>query len=70
MFTLLCIICVLGIAGNILRFGLKAAWGISKLLLTGLILPVILLAFIISGLLKIAVPVLIVLGVAGLVLRR
>ena len=70
MFTLLCIICVLGIAGNILRFGLKAAWGISKLLLTGLILPVILLAFIISGLLTIAVPVLIVLGVAGLVLRR
>ena len=70
MFTLLCIICVLGIAGNILRFGLKAAWGISKLLLMGVILPVILLAFMISGLLMIAVPVLVVLGIAGLMLRR
>ena len=43
MLTLLFIICMFGVFGKLFFFGLKAAWGISKFVLTIVFLPLILL---------------------------
>ena len=43
MLTLLFIICFFAVFGKLLMFGIKAAWGISKFLLTIVLLPVILI---------------------------
>lgn len=69
MLTLLFIICMFGIFGKLLWFGIKAAWGISKFVLTIVLLPVILIALVLGGLLYLAIPILIVIGVISLFCR-
>ena len=49
-------------------FGIKAAWGISKFLLTIVLLPVILIGLVVGGLIYLAFPILIVVGIVGLLL--
>ena len=60
MLTLLFVICVLAFAGRIVIWALKAAWGISKVVFTIALLPVIIIGGILLGLVKIALPFLIV----------
>ena len=54
MLTLLFIICMFGVFGKLFFFGLKAAWGISKFVLTIVFLPLILLVMVAGGLISIA----------------
>jgi len=70
MLTLLFGICMLFLFGKLLVFGIRAAWGISKIVLTVVFLPIILIALVAGGLLYIAFPILIVLGLVSLVARR
>ena len=56
--------------GKLLVFGIRAACGISKIALTVVFLPIILIALVAGGLLYIAFPILIVLGLISLVTRR
>ena len=56
--------------GKLLIFGIKAAWGISKFLLTVVLLPVILIGLVIGGLFSIALPILLVIGVVSLFTSR
>lgn len=69
MLTLLFIICFFAVFGKILMFGIKAAWGISKFLLTVVLLPVILIVMVVGGLMSVAFPILIVVGIVGLLMR-
>jgi len=55
------------IFGKLFIFGVKAAWGISKLLLTVVFLPLILIGMVIGGLMSIAFPILIIVGIVALV---
>ena len=52
-----------------LLFGIQMAWGISKFLLTIVILPLILIGMVVGGLLYIAFPILIVIGIITLLCR-
>ena len=52
--------------GKLLVFGIRAAWGISKIVLTVVFLPIILIALVAGGLFYIAFPILIVLGLVSL----
>lgn len=70
MLTLLFAICMLWIFGKLFLFALKAAWGISKILLTVVLLPVVLIVMVAGGLLYIAFPILIVIGIASLITSR
>ena len=70
MLTFLFIVLMLGVFGKLLVFGIRAAWGISKIVLTVVFLPIILIALVAGGLLYIAFPILIVLGLISLVTRR
>ena len=61
-------ICFFAVFGKLLMFGIKAAWGISKFLLTIVLLPVILIGLVVGGLIYLAFPILIVVGIVGLLL--
>ena len=55
------------IFGKILFFGIKAAWGISKFLVTVVLLPLVLIGMVVCGLIYIAFPILIVVGIVALI---
>lgn len=63
MFTLIFIIFLFLIFGKVLLFALKAAWGIGKIVLSVVFLPLILLGLVMAGLFYIAVPILVIVGV-------
>lgn len=67
MLSLLFIICMFGIFGKLFFFGLRAAWGISKFVLTIVFLPLILVGLVLGGLMTLAFPILIVVGIIVLI---
>lgn len=67
MLTALFIILMIIIFGKILVFALKAAWGLSKIILTVVFLPVILIVMALSGLLSVALVLLISVGIISLI---
>ncbi|MFR1203097.1 MAG: hypothetical protein ACLSDT_09215 [Blautia sp.] len=70
MFTLLFVFCMFGVFGKLFCFGLKAAWGISKFVLNIVFLPLILIVMVAGGLLSLAFPLLLIIGVIGLIASR
>ena len=70
MLTLLFSICMLWVFGKLFILGVRAAWGISKFLLTVVFLPVLLIIMVAGGLISLAFPILIVIGIVGLISSR
>ena len=70
MLSLLFMICVFWIFGKLFIFGLRAAWSVSKLLLTVVLWPVILIRMLIGGLLHLAFPILVIAGIWALFTSR
>lgn len=70
MLSFLFTICMIWVFGKLLFFGIKAAWGISKFLVTIVLLPLILIGLAAGGLIYIAFPILIIAGIAVLVLSK
>ena len=66
MFTLLFVICMFGIFGKLIGLAFKMTWGIAKVLFTLVFLPVILVGLAMGGLLVVAFPLLIVVGIVSL----
>ena len=67
MLTALFIIMLIIVFGKILILALKAAWGIGKIVLTVIFLPVILIIMAISGLLSVAFTLLVFVGIISLI---
>lgn len=67
MLSLLFAICMFGVFGKLFFFGLRAAWGISKFVLTIVFLPLILVGLVVGGLITLAFPILIVVGIIALI---
>ena len=63
MLSLLFGICMILVFGKLLIFGIKAAWGISKLILTIVLLPISLILLVVGGLMSLAFPILIIVGI-------
>ena len=70
MLSLLFAFCMIWVIGKFLIFGVKASWGIMKLLCTVVFFPVILIGLVVGGLLYIAFPLLIVVGIIALAASR
>lgn len=70
MLTLLFMILLLCVFGKILGFAVKAAWGVSKIVCTVILLPLALIAMVVVGLVKIALPVLVIIGLLSLCMPR
>ena len=66
MLTLLFIVCMFGVYGKLFCFGIKAAWGISKIIASVVLLPLFLIGLVAVGLIEIAFPVLLIVGVISL----
>ena len=67
MLTLLFGICLLAFFGNMIVFAVKMTWGLGKVLFTIVFFPVILICLVIGGLIKLALPLLLIGGVIGIV---
>lgn len=65
--TLLFMILLVMVFGKLVKISFKAAWGLSKILLTLVLLPIVLTALVIGGFLSLAFPILIVVGIVTLV---
>ena len=66
MLTLLFIICMFVVFGNVAGLALRGAWGMTKILVSLVFFPIILIGMVFSGLLVLALPALILIGVAAL----
>ena len=66
MFGLIFWILMLAVFGNILMFAIRMTWGITKVLFSLVLLPVTLVVLVLVGLLRIAFPLLAVIGLISL----
>ena len=67
MLEILFAIGMIWVFGKLLLFGIKAAWSITKILCIIILLPVILVGLVVGGLIWLAFPILIVIGIVALV---
>ena len=70
MVSLLFVVCMIWIFGKLLFLGIKAAWGISKFLVTIVLLPLALIGMVVGGLIYIAFPLLIVVGIVMMIFLK
>lgn len=63
LFTILMIV----VFGKMIGFAIRATWGISKVIVTLVLLPMILIVLVLGGLLSIAFPILVIVGLIALV---
>lgn len=66
MITMIFSLLMLMVFGKLFIWGLRATWGITKMLCTVVLLPLVLIGLVVSGLMLIAFPVLLILGAAAL----
>ena len=67
MLSLLFAICMIWVFGKLFIFGIKAAWGISKFIVTVVLLPLVLIGLVVGGFIYLAFPILLVVGIVSLV---
>lgn len=70
MWLLLFLVLLFMIFGKLLSIALKAAWSITKILVSVVLFPLALVMLVIIGLTYVALPVLIITGVGVLLLGR
>lgn len=66
MLTLIFIILMLVVFGKILGFAIRATWGISRIVFSVVLIPLFLVGLVLKGLIAIALPVLIIVGIISL----
>ncbi len=69
MLTLMVTIMFFVVFGKLLMFALKVGWSMFKIAAFLIFLPAIVLMMIFGGLLYVAIPILIVAGIAGMAAR-
>lgn len=67
MLTFIFTIMMIIVFGKILGFAIKAAWGLSKIIVSVVLLPLFLVVLVIKGLIGIALPILVVVGILSLI---
>ena len=67
MLTFLFFILLFGIFGKLIWLAVRAAWGISKIVFSIVFLPVVVLVLFFSGLVYVALGLLVVIGIVSLI---
>ena len=70
MLEILVMMAMFYVFGKLFIFGLRAAWGLTKFIVTIVFLPIILIGMVLGGLIYLAFPILIVIGVISLFTSR
>lgn len=63
MMTLIFVVLLVAVFWKVLKIAVKAAWGLSKMVCTVVLLPLVLLGLVFKGLIAIAFPILLIVGV-------
>ena len=66
MLTFLFIVLMFGVFGKMLVFAIKATWGITKIIVNIVFLPLVIIGLFVSGLTYVALVVLAVVGIVTL----
>lgn len=66
MLTLLFIVMILVVFGKLLAFAIKATWGVTKIVFTVVLFPLVLIAMVFAGLFTLVLPILIIVGLISL----
>ncbi len=66
MWTLLFSVMMFLIFGKLLLFAVRAAWGVSKVVVSLVMLPIGLVLLVVCGLIKLALPLLLIVGLISL----
>ena len=67
MLTIIFFVALAWVAWKMLVWGIKAAWGIAKILCTVLLLSLFLFGLVCVGLVYLAIPILIIAGICALI---
>jgi hypothetical protein len=67
MLTLLFVILMFGVFGRMVGFAFRATWGLAKVLVNLVLLPLFLIALVFAGFMYLAFPVLIIAGIVLLI---
>lgn len=70
MLEILFMMAMFYVFGKLFIFGLRAAWGLTKFIVTIVFLPIILIGMVLGGLIYLAFPILIAIGVISLFTSR
>ena len=70
MLTLLFTLLMIVVFGKIIMLAFKATWGITKIICSIIFLPVILICMAVGGILSIALPILIIVGIGTLFVSK
>ena len=70
MLNLLFTILMLGVFGRLTVLSIRMAWGITKVIFVLLFLPIVLVIAVCGGLIRLAFPVLAIIGIISLFDRR
>lgn len=65
MLTLFFTIMMFVVFGKLFGFALRAAWGITKIIFSIVLLPLFLIALVFMGLMWVALPVLVIVGIVS-----
>ena len=67
MFTILFTILTFIVFGKLLIFAIRASWGLARILVTVIFMPLALIMLVVAGLVYLAVTLLLIAGVVSLV---
>ncbi len=66
MLNFIFIILMIIVFGRILKFAIKTAWSVSKMVCSIVLLPLFLICLVFKGLVEIAFPILLVVGIISI----
>lgn len=70
MLTILFLLLMIVVFGKLVWLAMRAAWGITKVLFSIVFLPIVLIVLALSGLMVVALPILIIVGLAALLIPK
>lgn len=70
MLSFVFVVLMFVVFGKMLKFAIKATWGIAKIVVSLILLPLVLLGLALSGLIMFALLILIIIGVIAFIVLR
>ncbi len=70
MLTIIFLLLMIVVFGKLIWLAIRAAWGITKVLFSIVFLPIVLIVLALSGLMVVALPILIIVGLAALLIPK
>lgn len=67
MWTAIFILLMISVFAKLLIFAMKATWGITKIIFSLVVLPVIFIVLFLAGLMYFTIPVLVIMGIVLMV---